>query len=133
MHNDPQQEIFTRLKLDLEAKGFDVYDEGLPPDGTPYPFIYLGDTRQSDITNKNAVFGNVSVMIHVWHNNHRQRGRVSTMMLEIKNVCRAIEHTDNFAWFVRYASNRIISDVITDKTTTHPLLHGVVEVDFRFS
>ena len=49
---DPQQELFTRLVVDLTAygkeKGIGVYDSILPPEGTPYPFIYLGDVSQED-------------------------------------------------------------------------------------
>lgn len=127
--NDPQQELFTRLKLDLEALGFAVYDGALPPDGTPYPFVYLGDFRQNDTANKSAVFGSVYPMIHVWHNNTRQRGTVSRMLLQIKTACRQIDHTKNFAWSVRNVSNRIIPD----NTTKTPLLHGVVEAEFVFS
>ena len=126
---DPQQEIFTRVKLDLEALGYAVYDGFLPPENTPYPFIYLGDFRQSDTANKTAVFGSVFPTIHVWHNNPKQRGTVSQMLLDIKTVCRKIDHTDHFAWSIRSVTNRIFSD----NTTKTPLLHGVMEAEFVFS
>lgn len=126
---DPQQELFTRLLLELKAKGFDVYDGALPPDGTPYPFVFLGDCRQSDDANKSAVFGHVYQNIHVWHNNPKQRGSVSKMLLAIKNVCRHIEHTDSFGWLLIGLNQRIIPDT----TTKTPLLHGVIEAEFLFS
>lgn len=128
MH-DPQQELFTKLKTDLEAKGFAVYDGFLPPEGTPYPFVYLGDSQQTDEQNKSAVFGNVFQTIHVWHNNPRQRGTVSQILLEIKLSCRLISHTDNFAWDVQNISQQIIPDT----TTNQPLLHGVLDVEWKFS
>ena len=53
---DPQQELFTKIKLELEKKGYSVYDGALPPLETPYPFIYLGDMQQIDDANKSAVF-----------------------------------------------------------------------------
>ena len=56
---DPQQELFTELLLRLKEKGYDVYDTFLPPEGTPYPFIYLADSQQTDDSNKTAIFGNV--------------------------------------------------------------------------
>ena len=72
---DPQQELFTALLLKLKEKyedtGIGVYDTFLPPDGTPYPFIYLADSTQDDQANKTTVFGAVSQVIHVWHNNQR--------------------------------------------------------------
>ena len=126
---DPQQELFTELKLALEAKGFDVYDGILPPEDTPYPFVYLGDFRQTDTEHKNAVTGIVYPIIHVWHNNPRKRGTVSKMLLEIKTECRRLVRTSNFAWLVRNVTGRIIPD----NTTKTPLLHGVIEAEFLFS
>lgn len=126
---DPQQELFTKLLTEIKALGYDVYDGFLPPDGAPYPFIYLADSQQTDDANKTAVFGNVYQTIHVWHNNPRQRGTVSKMLLAIKNTCRKLEHTDNFAWDVRNVNQRILPD----KTTKQPLLHGLLEIEFSFS
>lgn len=126
---DPQQEFFTRLRMDLEAMGFSVYDGALPPASTPYPFVYLGEFRQTDAANKSAVFGMVYPTIHVWHNDPRQRGTLSQILLSIKTACRAIDHTDNFAWQVREMTQRILND----DTTNAPLLHGVLEAGVAFS
>ena len=126
---DPQQEIFTKLLIALRAAGYDVYDGGLPPDGTPYPFIYLANSRQTDEENKTAVFGRVQQTIHVWHNDRTQRGTVSKMLLDIKTVCRGITSTDNFSWTVRGMDQEILHD----NTTKTPLLHGYLSVGFGFS
>lgn len=126
---DPQQELFTAIKLALEAMGYSVYDGALPPENTPYPFIYLGDFQQTDDANKSAVFGNVYPSIHVWSNNPKQRGSMSKMLLDVKTACRNITHTANFAWSVRGMNQQILPD----NTTKTPLLHGVVEPDYKFS
>ena len=126
---DPQQELFTELLKEIKKSGYGVYDGFLPPDGTPYPFIYLADSQQSDDANKTAVFGNVYQTIHVWHNNPRQRGTVSKMLLAIKSACRRLDHTENFAWNVRNVNQRILPDT----TTKQPLLHGLLEIEFSFS
>ena len=126
---DPQQELFTELLLELRKLGYDVYDTFLPPEDTPYPFVYLADSQQTDDANKTAVFGNVYQTIHVWHNNPRQRGTVSKMLLDIKKVCYKLEHTGNFAWMVQNINQRILPD----NTTKTPLLHGLMEVEFKFS
>lgn len=132
MH-DPQQELYTKMLLDLrahfEAQGYKVYDGALPPEGTPYPFVYLGDFRQVDDANKSTVFGTVYPTVHVWHNTPKKRGTVSQIMLEIKTLARKIEHTDNFSWMIQNPSQRIL----TDNTTKTPLLHGVVELAYKFS
>lgn len=126
---DPQQELFSELLLKTKELGYDVYDTFLPPKGTPYPFIYLAGSQQTDTPNKTAVFGNVSQTIHIWHNNPRQRGTVSKMLLDIKKICYKLEHTENFAWMVRDVNQRILPD----NTTKTPLLHGLLEVEFKFS
>lgn len=128
MH-DPQQELFSKIKTSLETLGYSVYDGVLPPENTPYPFVYLGDCRQLDDENKTQIFGTVYQTIHVWSNTPQNRGTVSTMLLNIKTTCRNIGHTDNFAWMVRNVTQRIIPDA----TTKTPLLHGVLEIEFRFS
>lgn len=128
-HIDPQQELFTRLLKDIKVKGYDVYDGFLPPSGTPYPFVYIGDFQQIDDQNKTAVFGNVFATIHVWSNTPKNRGEVSKMLLDIKTICRAIEHTTNFAWILRNANQSIRPD----NTTKSPLLHGVLDLEFKFS
>ena len=129
MLHDPQQELFTRIILDLKAKGYAVYDSVLPPKDTPYPFIYLGDFRQSDTALKGAVIGNVYPTIHVWHNSPKKRGTASQMMLDIKTICRQIQKTENFSWLLNSVNQRII----TDTTTKQPLLHGILELGFLFS
>ena len=65
---DPQQELFTALLLQLkEAFPGKVYDGFLPPEDTPYPFVYLADSQLIDTEMKNAVTGTVYQTIDVWH------------------------------------------------------------------
>lgn len=126
---DPQQELFSKLKIDVEALGYAVYDGMLPSEDTPYPFVYLGDNAQTDSDTKSAVIGRVHQVIHIWHNSPRQRGTVSKMMLDVKKVSRNIGRTAHHSWDARNINSRIIPD----NTTKTPLLHGVVEVDFYFT
>lgn len=126
---DPQQELFTALLLKLKELGYDVYDTFLPPEDTPYPFIYLADSQQTDDPNKTAIFGNVYQTIHVWHNSPKKRGEISSILLDIKKICYEIEHTSGFGWMVLSINQRILPD----NTTNQPLLHGVLEVEFKFS
>lgn len=126
---DPQQELFSTLKVGIEALKYDVYDGFLPPEDTPYPFVYMGDNQQADQDTKSAVIGRVHQTLHVWHNNPRQRGTVSEMLLKIKTVCRNVRRTAHHSWEARAITTRIFPD----NTTKTPLLHGVVEVDFYFT
>lgn len=126
---DPQQELFTEAKIAVEAQGKAVYDGVLPPDGTPYPFVYLGDCQQLDAQSKSGVFCRVVLTTHVFHNNIRQRGTVSQMLGEIKAAYRQIERTAHYSWTIR----GITQHIIPDKTTTAPLLHGVLSVEWELS
>lgn len=128
MRVDPQQELFSKLLIQLKDKGYDVYDGFLPPEGTPYPFVYMADSTQTDTANKTALFGSVYQTVHVWHNNPMQRGLVSAMLLEAKTICRKLNKTANFNWSLRSVNQRILPD----NTTKQPLLHGVLELHFDF-
>ena len=129
IHIDPQQELFTAYKLSLEAMGYAVYDGELPPEDTPYPFYYLGDFSQSDTVHKNAVTGTVLPTVHIWHNDPRQRGTVSKMMLDAKRVIYNINKTKAYSWLVQ----SVESQIIPDNTTKTPLLHGIVTARVIFS
>lgn len=126
---DPQQELFSALKINTEALKYDVHDGCLPPEDTPYPFVYLGDNQQSDTDTKTAVIGRVHQVIHIWHNNPKQRGTLSGMLANVKGVCRGIKRTANFSWEAR----NVTSSIFPDNTTKTPLLHGVIEADFYFT
>lgn len=126
---DPQQELFSELLVKIKELGYDVYDGFLPPEGTSYPFIYLADSQQSDRNTKTEVIGEVFQTIHFWNNTPKKRGTVSKMILDVKTICRALEHTSSFSWFVKNMNQRII----TDSTTKKPLMHGILEVEFSFS
>lgn len=126
---DPQQELFTELLVRLKEKGYDVYDGFLPPDSTEYPFVYLADSQQVDDRNKTTSFGTVYQKIHVWHSSPKQRGRVSEILLDMKRLCYSLTETKNFGWNLKNVNQQILSDT----TTTQPLLHGVLSVEFQFN
>lgn len=128
---DPQQELFTALleKLRAELGEDDVYDGFLPPEDTPYPFIYLADVRQSDSQTKSGMVGTVTQTIHVWHNDPARRGTVSAILLRVKKLCMQLENTNNFGWLLTSVDTQILPDT----TTKRPLLHGVLEAVFKFS
>lgn len=127
---DPQQELFTALLVALREKyGESVYDSVLPPEGTSYPFVYLAESQLIDQGLKNAVIGEAYQTIHVYSNNPKKRGTVSQMLLEIKQICRELERTANFGWMV----NEVDQQILPDDTTNEPLLHGWLQIGFKFS
>ena len=128
-HIDPQQEIYSALLMALKEAGYDVYEGVNPPAGTPYPFLMLGHNKQTDSPTKTAILGQVNQKIHVWSNDQRQRGTHSSIMAEVKAICRGIRHTHNFSWKIL----KMESETITDDTTSEVLLHGIIDIRFHFS
>ena len=129
---DPQQVMFTAIRQGCVALfGEDkVYDSGLPPDGTPYPFVYLADNQfVDDAGNKSLVIGNNYQTIHIWHDNPDERGTVSGMIAQVKSMCRKIRNTASFSWDFRNSDARIL----TDMTTKAPLLHAVITVEHKLT
>lgn len=131
---DSQQELFSallvKLKKELESKGVNVYDTFLPSEGTPYPYVYIGNSQLvDDYGNKTMILGNVTQVVDVWHNNPRKRGELSEIMMIVKNVARQINRTNNFAFQIKDINQRILPDT----STSEPLMHGVLELDFRIT
>ena len=130
MRRDPQQEIFAKVRKELEKRfGILVFDTVIPSKEVEYPFIVIAGTTQTDTQNKTALFGTVALTIHVWHNNMLQRGTFSTMLLDVKDIVRGIETTENGSWNL-VETNQTIMD---DDTTAHAFLHGVLEFTWTFS
>lgn len=124
---DPQQEIFTTLRNEI-AESYNTFDGALPPADTPYPFVYLGEVDfRDDYGNKTMVLGNVTATVHVWHSDFEKRGTVSEMLRTIKEIARSITRTTNYKWQIL----NIYQRQLEDNTTKTPLLHGVLEIEYK--
>lgn len=131
---DAQQELFSALLVQLKEqfkdKGVGVYDGFLPPEGTAYPFVYLADSQFVDsYDNKTMIRGRVYQTIDLWHNNCRERGTVSDILNHIKDLSRRVQKTKKYCWRIRHIGQRILSD----NTTSEPLLHGVLELEYEIT
>ena len=123
---DPQQELFIYFKTEIEKLGYSVFDGRLPPEGTPYPFVYLDGFRQTDVFLKNAVMGEVYPTFHIWHNRPDKRGTVSKMLMDIKKLTRNV--SGRYDWHLSGCEQRILED----NTTKTPLVHAVLELSYKF-
>lgn len=121
-----QQELFTYFKTQLNA-----YDGQLPPKGTTYPFYYLDDTRQQLGSAKTHDYGYVTLVIHVWHNDWKQRGTVSVMMGNILGMAGSLKETSNYKWSL--IRNETEQQILADNTTNPPLMHGWSSLRFSYS
>lgn len=126
----PQQEIFTAVRgICVNLFGASNVFDYLPEDGTPYPFVFIGEQYSNDRPNKSAVFGTVTQTVHVYHNDYKKRGTTTSMMDAIKKEVRKLKATPHF--YVKV--HNIDDQVLPDNTTATPLLHGVIEIEMQFN
>lgn len=121
-----QQELFTYFKTQLNA-----YDGQLPPRGTTYPFYYIADTRQQYGSAKSHDYGYVTLIVHIWHNDEKQRGTVSEMMQNVMTKAGQLDETTNFKWSL--IRNETEQQILADNTTQPPLIHGWSSLRFSYS
>ena len=123
----PQQQIYNEVYKVCLALGYPTFDY-LPANDVGYPFVFIGEQFDQDKANKTIATGNVQQTIHLYHD-YTRRGDLANMVVAIKSKLRELKHTKNFYISV----NSINSRVIPDNTTAQSLLHGVIEVDFKFN
>ena len=123
----PQQELFTTLITSMRNEGLSVYDGVLPPDGTPYPFVYMADVNQSDSFTKSSIGGRLSVTINVWHDDYNKRGDFSKVVENVIEICRNIHDVSN-KFYYKSANQQFMND----SSVTPPLMRAIVAVDFIF-
>ena len=121
----PEQKVFSEIRALCVALfgASNVYDY-LPPADVEYPFVFVGEQfAQSYREHKDGRSKNTQVTVHVWHNNPRRRGELSSMMGQIET-----------AIVNRFGVNGedISSQVIEDNSTSVPLMHGILETEIKF-
>lgn len=123
----PDQQIYDELfKISLKL-GYDTYNY-LPPEGTEYPFVFIGEQISTDSVNKTMVIGEVMQRIHVYGDKDKRR-QVTDMMNNLIYQIRKITHTDTFYISIKSLRKQILLDTSTNET----LLHGLIEIDFKFN
>ena len=123
----PQQQIYNEVFKVCLALGYDTYDF-VPPESAKLPFVYVGEQFDQDRNTKSVIYGDVQQSIHVY-GNYRNRAQVTDMVNQIKRDLRKLRKTENFYITIR----NINSQTLIDESTSQPLLHGIVEVDFTFN
>lgn len=128
---DPQQEVFITMRKAIEELDLDcgLYDTTLPPEGTAYPFVYMGFTQQIDTRTKTQIIGTIYQDVDIWHDNPKQRGTVSAMALQIKSACLGLTATNHFSVDVSLNDQQILADKSTDIT----LLRCMLSFKIKFS
>ena len=128
MTNSPRQEIFTMCRqAAVRVLGESVFDY-LPGKEARYPFVFIGEQYGEDIRYKTVVAGDCTQTIHVYHNDPGKRGSTQRIMDELLHEIRKVKHTRTF--YIELVDTR--TQMLPDNTTNTPLLHGVLELRFKF-
>lgn len=125
-----QQEVFTAIRqilVDQFGEG-NVFDGSLPPEGTSYPFAYLADATENETAIKGSYRGDVTQTVHIFHDRVRERGTLSRWLQTIKREARRLEDVEGHSLMFDSAYSRIIPD----RSTSVPLMHGVLEITYRY-
>ena len=126
----PQQEIFTLCrKLAIEVIGKNNVYDFPPSEDVDYPFIYIGEQFSQDKSNKSTVVGTVQQSFHLWSNDLKKRGTAEKIIVDLKTKLRGVGKTPHF--YIKISG--LNSHTILDYSTKTPLLHLVVEVEFKFN
>lgn len=128
---DAQQELFTALRSSLVQRFGEqnVFDGILPPEGAPYPFVYIEENTQNDGKVKAAMMGTVIQTVSVWHDNPKQRGTLSNWCAGVKREACKIKRTNLFGWECTDISHENVSD----DTTGRVLMHAIITLTYTYS
>lgn len=123
----PQQYIFDEVFIQSLNLGYETFDY-LPPDSVGYPFVFIGEQFDEDVATKSVIYGFVNQTIHIYHSRKKRR-ELTDMMNTLKAALRRLKNAGPYHIAVR----SINAQTIFDNSTPEPLLHGIIEVEFRFN
>lgn len=124
-----QQEFFAEMKMALITQGYAVYDNTLPPDGTPYPFVYLAGSTVDGYGAKAQEAGIITQIIQVWGRSD-MRGTLSRICEAVMLTARTLKESDNYAFAYQDDSQ---TQILNDNTTKTPLMQGYNSIRVFYS
>jgi hypothetical protein len=123
----PEQEIFDAIYSTCLNLGYRTYDY-LPPNETQYPFVYIGEVFQQDRHTKSGLFGDIQVTVYIF-NDRKKRKETTTMRDTIKNELYKLKRAGNINVMLKRGTGQIL----IDNSTSEPLLHGILELEFTYN
>lgn len=126
-YKSPQQYIFDEIYITSLNLGYETYDY-LPPENTDYPFVFIGEQFDIDTANKTNVRGLVNQTVHVYHTRKKRR-ELTDMVNDLRAAFRTLKKAGPYQINVRSVEGR----TIFDNSTSETLLHGIIEIEFRFN
>lgn len=124
-----QQEYFMALKQALIDAGYSVYDNQLPPNNTPYPFVYLAGSWQNPQDIKAGDIGMLTQIVQVW-GTANQRGTLSSIASNILAIAKTVQG-EHYSYTVRL--NETEQQILDDNTTSTPLMQAYTSLRVSYS
>lgn len=128
MQKQPDQELYDEVYKICQALEYNVFNY-LPPDNTPYPFVYVGESQELPQATKSVLVGTVQLNIHIY-GLHTKRKQVSDMKGAILWELRKLRQSKNFNW--KISNNQTQPQMLQDTTTNTALWHCVIPLEMRF-
>lgn len=122
----PEQLLFDEIFKVCLNLGYNTFD--YLPEKTSYPFVYIGEIFQQDRRTKSHLYGDVQVTVHIY-NDYRKRAETTSMR---DNIKLALYNTKK-AGPMNISLKNATGQILIDDTTPETLLHGILELDFRFN
>lgn len=121
----PQHDLFRELFqiFPIIGQTFDY----LPPEKTEYPFIYIGESYDSERA-MNDLVGQLTQTVHIY-GLVTQRMILEEMAGKIHNYASAIKTTENYS----VAMTNFRYQVIPDNTDVQPLLHYAIDLQYTYN
>lgn len=128
MKKQPDQQLHDEMFKRVMALGIRVF-EFLPKEGTPYPFVVMGDTHLLPQATKTHLYGRCTTTLHLWAdpNNRKQ---VSDMIGNIMAEASRIKQIERTQWSMIISESD--SQILKDNSTSESLYHGLLHLYFRF-
>ncbi|MEK4968610.1 hypothetical protein MHI57_18110 [Cytobacillus sp. FSL K6-0129] len=122
-----EQQLFDAVFMASMNLGYKTVDY-LPPSDFAYPFVFIGETFNQDGRTKSGLYHDIQQRIHVYHTIKKRR-ELSTMVDAIKRECRLLKRADTYYINCKRAQ----SQILPDNTDVEPLLHAIIELEFRLN
>ena len=122
----PNHAIFRHVfgqALKVTDRTFDY----LPDAGTKYPFIYVGESSNTDETNFD-LFGNASQTVHIYAK-RTQRTEMDNLTSSLLNALRSSRGAYDYA--INFVSCN--QQDAPDNTDVQPLIHRVLDISFNYN
>jgi len=119
---------YTKL---VEDHGWPVFEHLPPEEGTPYPFVMIGEIDNTTTGDKSVLGGVVNLTIDVW-GHQEDRPMVSKIANGIMRASLGTWHTPSYQ-FTGYKNAQQVQVSIDTGTTSSVYVRGQVNIELQIN